>query len=234
MDMEMKDAERPPKRQRYQSDNVPAGGRKWVYKRSYPRYKRKKQSKTKRAVIPYEPKVANGIHPFTESFFLTQLTSASGPGLGYTFSLSNVTDFASYRALFEEFRFDRVTITASSTQTEAIAQGAAQYMPTLYVAVDPNDGVAPASLDEVLQTGRWKQYQLHSPTIIADFVPTLLGEVQASAGVTTTVVTKKTWISLENVAIQHNGLKIWLDPVLTGNGGITLVVTYQFAMRFGK
>lgn len=230
----MKDAQGPPKRRRSESF-MPylRGAKKWVYRRSYPRYK-KKSSKTKRAVVPYDPAIANNIHEFTESFFLTQLTSASGPGLGYTFSLSNVTDFASYRSLFEEYRFDRVVITASSTQTEAIAQAAAQYMPTLYVAVDPNDGTAPASMDEVLQTGRWKSYQIKEPMIIADFTPTSLWEVQASAGVTTTAVQKRKWISLENVALQHNGLKIWMDPVLTGNGGITLVATYTFSMRFGK
>lgn len=221
------------KRRKYSSKSS-SSSRKWVYKKSFPARKKKQGGKTKSAVMPYNENLSTGVYTFQESFFLTQLTSASGPGLGYTFALSNVTDFASYRALFETYRFERVTVTAASTQTEAVAQAAAQYMPTLYVVSDPNDGTAPASLDEVLQTARYKVYQLHRPQVIADFVPASLWEVQASGGVTTVATQYKKWISLENVALQHNGLKIWMDPVLTGNGGITLTVTYTFSMRFAK
>lgn len=238
MDMEMKDAGdlRPAKRQRYASigkGGVYAQKRTW-YKNGR-QYGKKKFSKTKKALIPYEPSLANRIHTFQESVSATVLNNASPAGHGYTFSISNVTDYAAYLGLFEEFRFDRVTVTAYQTQTDSIVQAAAMYTPTLTVAVDPNDGVAPASLDEVLQTGRWKQYQLNNGlTVIADFVPTLKYEVLASAGVTTTAIKAKTWLSNENVAIQHNGMKLWIDPVITGNNGIYMIFTYTFSMRFGK
>lgn len=174
------------------------------------------------------------IHSFVEQYRITQWTSASGPGIGMNFALSNVGDFANYRTLFEQYRLVRIRVICSQTQTEAPVQAAAQYMPTLWVAVDPNDATAPASFDEVLQTGRAKPFQIFKPTVIADFVPTALFEVSDGGGGTTTSTQQKRWYSLENVALQHYGLKIWMDPVPTGNTGITVVGEYYFDMKTGK
>jgi len=235
MDIEMKEVGPPPKRRRSESIlRVLGEDRKLAPYYGRRRFSYKKKSKAKRQAVTWDRPLANKIHTLQSSVFLQLLTSASPSGIGYTFSVSNLTNFAAYRAIWEEYRFDRVTVMASQTQTDPAVQAAAFYMPTFYVAVDPNDGAAPASLDEVLQTGRWRCIQLKEPTIIADFVPTSLWEVQASAGVTTTSVVKRKWISLENVAMQHNGLKLWFDPTITGNNGINITVTYTVSFRSGK
>jgi len=209
-------------------DDEPAAKRvKKAFRRSRPVYKKTYKRKTK-------DQIAKSIHSFVEQYRITQWTSASGPGIGMNFALSNVGDFANYRTLFEQYRLTRIRVICSQTQTEAPIQAAAQYMPSLWVAVDPNDATAPASMDEVLQTGRAKVFQLDRPRVIADFVPTCLFEVSDGAGGTTTSTQQKKWYSLENVALQHYGLKIWLDPVLTGNNGITVVGEYYFDMKTGK
>jgi len=213
----------------YKMDDAPAAKRvKRVFRRSRPLYKKKGTGRKSK------DQIAKMIHPFVEQYRITQWTSASGPGIGMNFALSNVGDFVNYRTLFEQYRFVRMRVICTATQIDAPVQAAAQYMPTLWVAVDPNDATAPASHDEVLQTGRAKPYQITKPTVIADFVPTSLFEVSDGAGGTTTSTQQKKWYSLENVALQHFGLKIWMDPVPTGNMGITVVGEYYFDMKMGK
>lgn len=214
MDEEMKEA-------------PPAKRQKRATRKSFPRYKKAYKPKTK-------DQIARLIHPFCEQYSIALWSSATAQGQSLQFALSNVGDFANYRTLFEQYRFNRMRLWAVPTQMNADVQAAALYVPTLYVAIDPNDNTAPASLDEVLQTGRAKMYTLDKKQVIADFTPTALFQVADGAGGTTTSTQQKRWYSLENVALQHYGVKIWIEPQISGNNGVRLIGEYYFDMKTGK
>lgn len=206
--------ERPAKRRFFGRKRKMSGGYKGRFRRSIPR-----------SITKLE-------HTFQDSFLLQQLTSASGQGIGYQFAVSNLTNFASYRALFDEYKFLNIKIIAHSVYTEApVGVAGANYMPTVYIVVDPNDSTAPASRDEMLQTGRERIIQLSKPTVIANFTPTVLLDTGAATG---KMEAKKTWISLENVATPFYGLKIWIEPILGATQSIDLVAKYTVSMRSSR
>lgn len=141
------------------------------------------------------------------------VTAASFSG-AYDFRLNNLPNFAEFAALFDVYKIWKVDVMfIPKYNTSDFATGGSGYgLPTIYVAEDRSDAVAPASVNEIMEYNSVRS-QRFDRTLKYTCWPTLPG-ISGSGATTGIIISdrqKDLFLRTSEANVQYCGIKWALD-----------------------
>lgn len=160
------------------------------------------------------------VYSYKQTYILSPFeTTYAGNTVGaITFSLSNISQSATFTALYDEYCITKVVI--RFVPTASINNNAD---PTTYIAqpfytiIDYDDNTVPAGLTEMLDYDTLK-YTVSTKTHTRTLIPRLSMLAYKTSGSTIGYAAKsRQWIDCSNADVPHYGVKYFIGP----NGGTT-------------
>jgi len=141
-------------------------------------------------------------------------TSAGGQTFGATaFKLNDLSQAASFQAIFDQYRISSVEVWINTTSTTGIPN------PPAYTAVvDYDDAVVPSNVSQLLQYTNAAEVPLTNG-VYFHFTPHATATLQTGSGVETVPAP---WINSATPAVLHYGVKV---------GSYATSTTYQIQAR---
>ena len=140
--------------------------------------------------------------------------SLSIPGLGkaYQFTLSALTNYAEFTALFDSYQIKGISLkiipSANSQET-----GSTRYIPRMAYRWDYNDAITPANEQELIECDNVK---VKSTLNVIKSYSKPRPQIQLYGPITTGYgETKKMWINTSSTNVPHYGFKLWLSQANT-------------------
>lgn len=158
-----------------------------------------------------------GVHHFKRTFQGSGISAAAaGNVLGaLTFKFNQIPNYTEFTNLFDEYRINmiKVEFVPNFTGSDVNPATTAVAVPNFHTVIDHDSAASPANLDELLQYPNYKRTRGQSihkriwrPTVTLD----VEGTVSASAKF-------KQWINCALPALDHYGIKYFVDQVTGGN-----------------
>jgi len=141
-------------------------------------------------------------------------TSAGGQTFGsQAFKLNDLSQAASFQAIFDQYRIAAVEVWITTTSTTGISN------PSAYTSVvDYDDAVVPSNVSQLLQYTNCAEVPLTNG-VYFHFVPHATATLQTGSGVETVPAP---WINSATPAVLHYGIKV---------ASYTTAITYQIQCR---
>lgn len=176
-------------------------------------------------------------HHFQRTYVMDDLvipTTVSG-GRGFDFKLSYLPNYTEFTTLFDSYRINYVSVKFVSGINTANTPVSTQYtLPQIYLYRDYDDASAPGSLNEVLQTEKFKVWNLaKTPNFKMGLVPAVASSVYRSATQTAYNRRFKQWLDCGYADVPHYGLKIFVDAQMGGpdTAIITPIITVSCSFK---
>lgn len=141
-------------------------------------------------------------------------------GQSYQFQMADMRNNDAWRALYDQYRIDGVTITIQSLQNTA-SMGSVMLTPTCYISTDYDDATIPNSSDQIIGRPGFKMFKFGNGNRtsftfkckpkIANMV---YGEVANAAAVG--YGTYSGWLDCALKTVPHYGVKIFMTDVYAG------------------
>lgn len=168
-------------------------------------------------------------YKFSRPFYLGDMPrpSASDQGFAYPFALNQIPGSSDFTGLFDRYRINRIDLTFSWS-LPYIAPGGGILHPTMYVYMDDDDAAIPITRNDVLERQAMQTFTFSemNNTLTTTITPRW---IQSRAGISTNLAPKGTWIDMATPAVQHYGVKGWVDYM---NSGVANAITVRGVMHF--
>lgn len=169
------------------------------------------------------------LHPFTRLVSANDIVKVVGDaGVGLSFQLGDLPDFAEFQALFDQYRLDFVEYTF-------VMKSAGSLQPIIYVAED-HDNDNPPTLSEMMQRQSTQVLTFGSDRTMLKyrFKPNPIRQVYSTVvGTGYERAPNGTWLDCSYANIKHYGLKYWIQNYnTTNNPGCTIQVTLRYGLTF--
>lgn len=163
-----------------------------------------------------------------------QSQTSAGTGFAYSFQLSDLSNYAEFTGLFQEFRIVgiRFKIIPQMNNNPAGATTAGTTAPGSYFVVfDPDDATNPATEDTMLESEGCLIRPFYKPTTL--FVKPMANPAYYDTAITTGYGMKYApWLSTSfGSGINHYGIKVWLQQSVTNMYNIKIYATYYMQFR---
>lgn len=138
----------------------------------------------------------------------SSLTSSVG---SYSFTLSSLTQAATFTGLFDQYRVEEIMVTLSPMfRANALATPVGSTLiPFIYTVVDLDDDAAPALLTDLLE---YNTCQTHSDEQSFSFTFRPKVAVSTYTGGVSGYIVTNGWIDCANTAVKHYGWKHAVTP----------------------
>jgi len=150
-------------------------------------------------------------YKFSRSFDLGDMArpSVSDQGFAFPFALNQLPNVTEFTNLFDKYRINKIDLTFSWTLGDIRATGATLH-PIIYLYQDEDDAAIPVTKLEVFERQAMQRYTFSEAknTITCSIKPRW---IQSRGGVSTNVAPAGTWIDMATPAVQHYGVKGWVD-----------------------
>lgn len=169
----------------------------------------------RRRVIGRALRSRNTVHSFSRSQEIGLIQTTSGIAtLGkYTFNMGNMTNYSEFTNLFQRFRIVAIKLSIVPVWTENnLVPGTSFSMPNVHSVVDYDDSTTPGDLNELLQYSNYKRtrgHMVHSRY----FKPAIQMAAYETTLATAYVPKWKQWLSTDDFATPHYGLKYYIDAI---------------------
>lgn len=173
----------------------------------------------------------SGIHSFTRSYQLTDLTvnSLTQTAGGLSFKLSNLPEYTEFTFLFDQYRImaAKVEFVPVFTGNDTNPLTSVLYMPNVHSVIDYTESNTPGTLSELMQYSNYKRTRGNSihkrylkPAIAASNYETLAASSYTPKW--------GQWVTTESgdAATPFFGLKYWIDSTNS-----TTAVTYKVYVK---
>jgi len=201
-----------------------------------------------KAMKSYRPKVRKPLamksHNFTERVVDEYNLVVNGAGLFQSFQLDDVYNIASYKALFEYYKLNKVIITlrykaamnSHQDLVTATTQSTNETNPVIWFKVDHND-VNSDTLSLMKSSTRTKEIQFtnNRPKIQIVLKPAILQEAYKSTVASTYVPKWSQWLTTRDTSVPHYGIKMYATgpaaPSASAYGSIVVSKQYYFTLK---
>lgn len=151
-----------------------------------------------------------------------------------TFELQDLTEFASYVALYEEYRITRITYSFKAlNNTASVPNGAVGFVSTLgmiHTIIDTNDSAAPVSIQQMMNDSTYRgsvSSRNHTRSFTPKWLNVLGGSVPDQS--------KTGWLNTSSTNVSHYGIK-WAFEGGVASGPLTSfyvepIITYHLSFR---
>lgn len=140
--------------------------------------------------------------------FVTRSCQVRG---AFRFNLSQASNISEITNLFDNYRIVRVKLMFNLSGNSGEISGANGFpIPLINYAYDPDDNTAPAARTNVLENGYCQTRRLDKPFSIT-LTPRAQQSVTGGVGGAGGLLPTSTWLDCNSPAIQHYGLKFWID-----------------------
>jgi len=181
----------------------------------------------------------NKVYTFYRSNQRSTATVVTGvdTSIAMTFSLADLSSSSEFAALFDEYRIIQLRVFLEPVITAA---GGNTYnnLPPIYTCIDPDDGIAPANLDTVLQFDTCQVDPVGGTGRIIErcFMPKFSMSAYSGAFTSFTNVSPyTTWIDTASLSVQHYGLKVyWPNWAFAGTVTVQLRATVGYVIQCRK
>lgn len=147
-----------------------------------------------------------------------------------TFRLDQLPNSAEFTSLFEMFKITRIKLRFQPSYNDSTAgAAAASRLPIFHCSKDHDDIAFPTSVDQLYQYDSYRQFRTDRPWTIV-LKPKVLPLIYGTALVNSYGVAANTWVSCDNPATNHYGLKYAMDLGAV-NTAITVKVFAQFTVK---
>lgn len=183
-------------------------------------YKRTRTVKRRR--IPRG--IMSGTHSFTryaDTRLISMLGGTTGVGGAYSFKLNDVTSYAEFTSLFDQYKITKIDVMFklhtnsylwTATNGANTNNGAATAFPTLYLCNDHDDSTTTVTLAELKERQKTKRFVLRPNSILKWTVrPAILNQLYRTAVSTGYSPAFNKYIDCSNVDVPHYGMKFFLD-----------------------
>lgn len=194
-------------------------------------YARKPSTQSKRArtlTLRKAPASSSTLRTKRSAFFTNISTSLAGEtDTGYTFQLSDLSNYTEFTALFDQYRFRNVTVHFTPDLRNAQI-GSTCADASVYTAIDRDSGQA-VTLNEIVQYSDVKKNDGLSPFKVLVRNPKYA--VAAYSGAFTSYAQASGWVDCSSPSVQHYGLHV-VCPTAVGNSQTyRIFVTYDLEFR---
>jgi len=144
-------------------------------------------------------------------------TSAGAFGSSKNFKLTDVPNATEFTNLYDQYQIKgiKITLIPRANSADVINGSLVQPIGNLWSVIDYDDGTAPTTIDTVLQYPNLKRTQMvksHSRY----FKPKYVQQLYSSAAVVGYGnAHPNSWIDCNSSAVEHYGLKFWVDLIPT-------------------
>jgi len=150
-------------------------------------------------------------YKFSRSFVIGNMPkSGSDQGYAYPFSLNQLPSYTEFAALFDKYRITGVDLTFSYWRQGNTGTTNDTDWPAMYLFMDDDDAAIPTTKNEVLERMTVQRVSF-SPTRQTISVKVQPRWIQSRAGTSTNLAPRQTWIDMATPAVQHYGVKTWVD-----------------------
>lgn len=185
----------------------------------------------------------SGIHFFKRTKNLTPININFGTSTwisdGWSFKLADLPDYTEFTTLFKYYKINRIKLRFTMNQPYVITKGempsSTFEVPEWWSFVDYNDANPTSNLDSVLEMERYKHLQIRCKKWKAYFKPRIANLSFDSVAVLGFNYTMgSSWISTNNINIQHYGYKWGISRTGNGDNGSfgTILVRATYYMSF--
>lgn len=213
-----------------------------VYRRpAAKRMVRKKRVFRKRAVR-FVRKMPNTMMQVKRTCYSSNWTMAPGVLANfwryYTFTTGDVTNFAEFAAVFDEYRIAAIKVTfRPSYDNINVVDGATAPQAYAHVIVDPESTLVPSgiygagNLNAFLENEGLRTYTLNRPFSIY-LKPKCSDSI--FGGGTAARTYRAPWIKTTETGVQHRGFHVYLqqNSFSSGNANVKLDTFYTFYLQF--
>lgn len=162
-------------------------------------------------------------YKFSRSFDLGLLTKAAADqGYAWPFALNQLPASNEFTSLFDKYRIK--SIDATFTYWRQGDLGGSTLWPTMFLYMDDDDAIIPVSKTEALQRMSVQRVTF-SPTRQSITVRINPRFIQSRGGVSTNLAPQNAWIDMATPAVQHYGVKAWIDYFNNSTGGMEISMT---------
>jgi hypothetical protein len=162
-------------------------------------------------------------YKFSRSFDLGLLTkSAADQGYAWPFALNQVPASSEFTALFDKYRIKCIDLTFSYWREGYL--GGSTLWPTMFLFMDDDDAIIPTAKTEALERMSVQRVSF-SPTRQTISVEINPRWVQSRGGVSTNLAPQNSWIDMATPAVQHYGVKAWIDNFNNSTGNMEISLT---------
>jgi hypothetical protein len=175
----------------------------------------------RRSLFPPNP-CRGMVYTFCETTAVADLVQSNAGDvlLGYDFRLANLTNTASYSAIFDSYRIDKIEM-EFLPQFNAIPPSGTAIGPVLYVAVDYDDAVAAGSSIVMDQYSNLQVFSATEPAYVS-FKPAIATGVWdgSSSTLVPAGTSQAPWLDIGSTSIVHYAVKVCVTAnaaAATGN-----------------
>jgi len=157
-------------------------------------------------------------YKFSRSFDIGALPKMSADqGYAFPFALNMVPSSNEFTTLFDRYRITAVDLTFTYWR-EGYPTGTTETLwPAMYLFMDDDDAAIPTTKSEVLERMSVQRVSF-APTRQTISVRLRPRWIQTRAGTSTNIAPANTWIDMSTPAVQHYGVKTWIDFYNTTGG----------------
>lgn len=197
--------------------------RRRYYRRSYRRYRRGGKLGKKYSFVRY------GATTVTYNV----VDDATSVRQGWTFLLSNVSQYTEFTTLFDQYKINCIVLKATWHQSAESPGVSVNYpTPIMHYVVDYTDATAPLTVAELAQYQNYKQINLsRAGSWSVKIYPRVQKMVYTSA-VATGYAPGKSWINTTDYGVPHYGFKFLVDGTAAGGGGTHALGQLQFQVKY--
>jgi hypothetical protein len=157
-------------------------------------------------------------YKFSRSFDIGALPkSAVDTGHAFPFALNMVPNSNEFTTLFDKYRITAVDLTFTYWRQSFPPGTTDVTWPAMYLFMDDDDAAIPTTKTEVLERMSVQRVSF-SPTRQTISVRIRPRWVQSRGGTSTNIAPINTWIDMSTPAVQHYGVKTWIDFYNTSGG----------------
>lgn len=150
-------------------------------------------------------------YKFSRSFDIGNMPkSASDQGYAWPFALNQIPSSSEFTTLFDKYRITKVDLTFTYWREGFPSGTTDQIWPAMYLFMDDDDSAIPTTKNEVLERMSVQRVSF-APTRQTISVSIRPRWVQSRGGVSTNIAPVGTWIDMSTPAVQHYGVKAWVD-----------------------
>jgi hypothetical protein len=162
-------------------------------------------------------------YKFSRSFDIGNIPkAASDQGYAWPFALNMIPGSTEFTNLFDKYRITSIDLTFSYWQEGQVSGDV--LWPAMYLFMDDDDAIIPTTKTSVLERMSVQRVSF-SPT--RQTISVLINPrwIQSRAGTSTNIAPRNSWIDMSTPAVQHYGVKAWVDYYNTNAGGAQINVS---------
>lgn len=162
-------------------------------------------------------------YKFSRSFDLGNLTQAAvDQGYAWPFALNQLPGSSEFTSLFDKYRIKCIDLTFTYWREGYL--GGSTLWPTMFLYMDDDDAIIPTSKSAALERMSVQRVSF-SPTRQTVSVRLNPRWIQSRGGTSTNLAPQNSWIDMATPAVQHYGVKAWIDYFNTTTGGMEISLT---------